>query len=121
VGSWTVRTTWHTAQGRDSNGPELSYAGNVLLCAAVLAALLVIGGVELNPGPGLEAENRLQILCSGRWFHKSCGNVKVQMTDSGKRNCDRCRWDRLCQLEVELENVLQQTEELKRKNEGRRL
>jgi hypothetical protein len=86
-------------------------------------ALLVIGRLELNPGPGLEAENRLQVLCSvcernlksgtqcdmcGRWFHNSCGNVKVQMADSGKWNCDKCRWDRLRQLEVELENALQQ-------------
>jgi hypothetical protein len=65
VGTWAARATWHTAQGRDSNGQELSYVGNMLLCAAVLMVLLVISGVKLNPGPGLEAENRLQVLCSG--------------------------------------------------------
>jgi hypothetical protein len=54
----------------------------------------------------------------GRWFQNSCGNVKVQMTDSRKCSCDRCRWDRLRQLEEKLENVLQQIEELKRKNKG---
>jgi hypothetical protein len=37
----------------------------MLLCAAALTALLVIGGVEQNPGPGVEAENNLQILYSG--------------------------------------------------------
>jgi hypothetical protein len=33
----------------------------MILCAAVLAVLLVIGGVELNPGP---ADNILLVLCS---------------------------------------------------------
>jgi hypothetical protein len=54
----------------------------------------------------------------GHWFHNSCGDVKVQMTESGKWNCDRCRWDGLHQLEEKLENALQQIEELKWKNKG---
>jgi hypothetical protein len=37
----------------------------MLLCAAALTALLVIGGVEENPGPGVEVDNSLQVLCSG--------------------------------------------------------
>jgi hypothetical protein len=105
----------------------------MLLCAATLTALLVINGVEQNPGPGMEVEHSLQILCSGcernlklgtqcdmcgRLFHNSCGNVKVQMADSGKWSCDRCRWDRLRELEKKLENALRQIEELKRKNKG---
>jgi hypothetical protein len=68
--------------------------------------LLVIGGVEQNPGPGVEAENRLQVLCSGcdrnlksgtqcdvcgRWFHNCCGNLMAQMAESGKWSCKRCR------------------------------
>jgi len=36
--------------------------GSMILCAAVLATLLVIGGVELNPGP---ADNIVQVLCNG--------------------------------------------------------
>jgi hypothetical protein len=32
------------------------------LCAAVIATLLVTGGVELNPGP---VDNVMQVLCSG--------------------------------------------------------
>jgi len=31
----------------------------------VLVVLLVTGGVELNPGPGVEGESFLQIMCSG--------------------------------------------------------
>jgi rRNA maturation endonuclease Nob1 len=64
----------------------------MLLCAAALSVLLLIGGVEQNPGPGVEAESSLQIVCSGcdrilksgtqcdmcgSWFHNSCGNVKA--------------------------------------------
>jgi hypothetical protein len=70
----------------------------MLLCAVALSALFVIGGVEQNPGPGVEVDNSLQVLCSGcernlksgtqcdmcgRWFHNSCGNVKVQMAAAG--------------------------------------
>jgi phage regulator Rha-like protein len=40
------------------------------------------------------------------------------MVVSGKWSCDRCKWDRLRQLEEKLENALQQIEELKRKNKG---
>ena len=44
-----------------------------------LAVLLVIGGVEKNPGPSLEAEKIMQVVCSG------CGrNLK-----SGAQ-CDMC-------------------------------
>jgi hypothetical protein len=54
----------------------------------------------------------------GRWFHNSCGNVNAQTADSGKWSRDRCRWDRLRQLEEKLENALQEIEELKRNNKG---
>jgi hypothetical protein len=95
VDSWAARTAWHTVQGRVSNGKSICTIGNMLLCEATLAVLLVIGGVEQNPGPGVEAGNCLQILCSGcamcgRWFYNSCGNVKAQMAESGKWSCDRC-------------------------------
>jgi hypothetical protein len=36
----------------------------------------------------------------------------VEMADSGKWSCDRCRWDRLRYLEEDLENSLQQIEDL---------
>jgi hypothetical protein len=48
LGTWTARTSWRTAQGRESNGQAISYMGNMLLCTAALTALLVIGGVEQN-------------------------------------------------------------------------
>ena len=39
--------------------------GTVILSAMTLTALLVIGGVEKNPGPGVRAEKIMQVLCSG--------------------------------------------------------
>jgi len=96
-----------------------------------LAVLLVIGGVEQNPGPSVEGESFMQVMCSGckrslkletqcdtcgRWFHNSCGNVKAQLADSGKWNCERCIWERLCLLEEKLQNALIQIEDLKLKN-----
>jgi hypothetical protein len=74
--------------------------GPIFLRAAVLATLLVIGGVELNPGP---VDSIVDVLCSGcdrniksrtqresygRWYRNSCGNVKLQVAESGKWNCD---------------------------------
>jgi len=51
--------------GHDSNVRGRSYLGSVVPCAAALAVLLVIGGVEQNPGPSMEAESIMQVLCSG--------------------------------------------------------
>jgi len=85
--------------------------GPMILCAEVLAALLMIGGLELNPG---RAENIVQFLCSGcdrnlksgtqcesfgRWYHNSGGNAKFQVAESGQWNCDRWRFERLWVLE----------------------
>jgi hypothetical protein len=36
-----------------------------VLSSIVLAILSVIGGVEQNPGPGVEAENAVQLVCTG--------------------------------------------------------
>jgi hypothetical protein len=40
----------------------------MIMCAAALAVLLVIGGVEQNPGPGVEAESIVQVL----WLYGGC-------------------------------------------------
>ena len=39
--------------------------GTIILCATTLAVLLVTGGVEKIPGPGVQAEKIMQVLCSG--------------------------------------------------------
>jgi len=102
--------------------------GQMILCTAVLAPLLVIGGMELNPGP---VGSIVQVLCSGcdrnlksgtqcescgRWYRNSCGNVKFQVAESGKWNCDRCRSESFRVLEEKLRDAQIQIEELKRRN-----
>jgi hypothetical protein len=42
----------------------ISCLGTMILCATTLAVLLVIGGVEKNPRPGLEAEKIVQVFVS---------------------------------------------------------
>jgi hypothetical protein len=56
VGTWAARNVWR-AQGSTINRQGRSYLANSCLCAAVLVILLVIGGVEQNPGPGVEGES----------------------------------------------------------------
>jgi hypothetical protein len=90
----------------------------------VLAVLLLIRGVELNPGPD---DNIVQVLCNGCnrnlnsgtqcdscgwWYHNSCGNVKFQVADSGKWTCNTCRLERLQVLEEKLRVAQVQIEEL---------
>jgi hypothetical protein len=64
-----------------------------VLRSMILAVLLMVGGIEQNPGPVVELENTVRVLCawSGRnlkseiqyelcerRYHYSCGNVKTQ-------------------------------------------
>ena len=63
-----------------------------------------------------EISNReFNVMC-GHWFHNSCGNVKVQVAESGKWVCDKCRLERLRLLEEKLQNALLQIDDLTRKN-----
>ena len=72
----------------------------MILCATTLAVLLVMGGAQDNPDPGVEAEKIMRVLCSGCdrilksgtqcdtcgcLLHNSCGNVKAQVakTENG--------------------------------------
>jgi hypothetical protein len=79
----------------------------------------------------MEGESFMQVMCSGcnrilksgtqcnmcgRWFQNSCGNVKTELVDSGKWNCERCKWERPCLLEEKLQNALNQNEDLKLRN-----
>jgi hypothetical protein len=128
--SCVSKTSRRTAKG---NGHAILCLGTVILCATTLAVLLVIGGVEENPGPGVEAEKIMRELCSGRdrilrsgaqcdtcgrWFHNSCGNFKTQVAESGKWVCDKCRSEELRLLEEKLQDTLHQTDTLTRKNKA---
>ena len=104
------------------------YLVETFLCAAVITALLMIGGVEQNPGPvdnivrvlckvfDRNLESGTQCDCCGQWYHNSCGNVKVQASVSGKWICDKCRSMRFREMEDKLRAAQAQIEELTRKN-----
>ena len=102
--------------------------GPLILCAAVITSLLIIGGMELNSGP---EGNSVRVLSNGcnrnlksgtqcvsceRWYLNSYGNVKIQVAEIGKWNCDRCRSQRLRVLEEKLREAQIQMEELIRRN-----
>jgi hypothetical protein len=130
VGTCAGRFPWRSAAGHlETRGGKLS-VGPMILCAAVLSTLLGIGGVEQNPGT---VDDIVQVLCSGcdrnlksgtqfdscgRWYHNTCGNVKFQLAESGKWNCDSCRSERLRFWEVKLRDAQIEIEELKRRNQA---
>ena len=110
VGTWPARFYWQTAPGHVHNRRVGSSLGQMILCAAALATLLVNGDMEQNPCPGMEGERIIQILYSGHdrilksgtrcetcgwWYHNYCRNVKAEVAESGKWKCDRCGSERL--------------------------
>ena len=102
MGTWAARiscvsrTARRTAKG---NGHAVLCLEFMILCASTLAVLLVMGGVEENPGPSVDVDKIMRVFCGGcdrilksgihcytcgRWFHNSCGNVKARVAESGK-------------------------------------
>jgi hypothetical protein len=111
-------------------GPKFFWQANDTVCSS-FGYTFRIGGVEQNLGPGIEGYSIIHVLCNGsdrilksgtrcetcgRWYNKSCGNVKSQVAESRTWNCNTCRSERLQLLEEKLQNVLLQTDELTRKN-----
>ena len=62
VGDWAAKFSRRSAVGRVGTRGGKICMGPMILCAAVVTTLLVIGGVELNPGP---VDSIVQVLCSG--------------------------------------------------------
>ena len=96
MGTWAARFSWRSSVGGVETRKGKILMGSIMSCATLLASLLMIGGVELNPGP---VDNIVQVLCGGcdrilksgtqcescgRWYHNSCGNFKFQVAESGK-------------------------------------
>jgi len=89
VDTWVGRVSWRgVSRCGDANGTTSDCLGLTVLCSMVLAVLLIIGGVEQNPGPVVEVENTVRLLCTGcgrnlksgiqcelcrRWYHR-CGS-----------------------------------------------
>ena len=84
--------------------------GLTMLSSLILAVLLIIAGIEQNPGTSVEMENTVRVLCTGcgrnlqsgikceqceRWYHYSCGNVKVQTAERENWCCDKCRSEKV--------------------------
>ena len=66
VGTWAVRFSWRGLSRRsDANGTTADCLGLTVLSFVVLAVLLIIGGVEQNPGPVLEVESTVRLLWTG--------------------------------------------------------
>jgi hypothetical protein len=112
--SWAARSSCCTAQ---RNGRMTYFLLIMILCAMTLAVLLVTGGVEKNPGSGMEAENKLQFLCNGYdrnlkseiqcdtcgfWDNNNCGKFKAHLEENGKSVCDNFSSERLRLLEEKL-------------------
>jgi hypothetical protein len=53
-----------------------------VLCFMVLAMLLIIGGVEQNPGLVVEVENTVRLLCTGRGRNLNLG-IQCDCVDGG--------------------------------------
>jgi len=66
VGIWAGRFSW---RGISRCGEVKETAGDCLgltvLRLVVLALLLMMGGIEKNPGLVVEVENTVQLLCTG--------------------------------------------------------
>jgi hypothetical protein len=97
----------------------------------VLAVLLINGGVEQNPGPVVEVENIVRLLCTGCGrnlksgiqcelcgclYHYSCGSVNAHAAERENWNCDKCRSEKERMLQEDLQNALRQIDELKARN-----
>jgi len=133
VGTWAGRFSWRSvSRCGDADGTAGDCLGLTVLSSMVLAVLLVIGGVEQNPGPTVEVENTVRLLCTGcgrnlksgiqhelcgRWYHYSCGSVKAQAAERENWNCDKCRTQKVRMLQEELQNALRQIDELGREKQ----
>jgi hypothetical protein len=110
---------------------DCSGLGLTVLSSIVLAVLLVTGVAEQNPGPGVEAENTIQLVCTecgknlksgiqcelcGSWYHYGCLSVKVQMAEREKWSCEKCKTERFLKLQEDLQNALRQIDDLKFRN-----
>jgi hypothetical protein len=65
VGTWAGILSWRGVSRRgDAKGTTGDCLGLTVLSSMVLAVLLIIVGVEQNPGSVMEEENTVQLLCA---------------------------------------------------------
>ena len=64
-GTWAGRFSWSGGSKRgNANGTAGDCLGLTVLSSVVLAVLLIIGGIEQNPGLAVEVENTVRLLCT---------------------------------------------------------
>jgi hypothetical protein len=65
VGTWVRRLSWRGVPRRgDANRTTGDCLKLTVLSAMILAILLITGGIEQNPGPVVEGESTLRLLCT---------------------------------------------------------
>jgi hypothetical protein len=101
VGTWAGRIAWSGVAAKrggtkcsDDIGARSKCLGLILLSSSILAALLIFGGMEQNPGPSVGTDSTASDICTGcrrhlksgiqcvlcgKWYHHTCGNGKVQL------------------------------------------
>ncbi|KAK7874525.1 hypothetical protein R5R35_013104 [Gryllus longicercus] len=137
IGAWAGRLS--SCAARAYHGPATwrgdGALGAVSLSATVIAILLVIGGIEQNPGPVASAasacEKIIRIVCRGcgknlssgwrcgscgDWFHKTCGNVKRGNVEGWV--CPKCKVNYVQRLEEELRSARREIADLKVANKA---
>jgi hypothetical protein len=102
----------------DANRAAGDCLGLTVLSSAVLGVLLLISGSEQNPGPIVDVENTVRLICTGcsrnlksgtqcelygRWYHYSCGNVKALVAERENWNCVKCMTEKVRMLQKELQ------------------
>lgn len=124
VGTWAGRFLWHGVPRHGAaNRRTGDCLGLMVLSVMVLAILLMIGGIEQNPGPVVEVKNTVRLLCNGccrnlklgiqcelreRWYHYSCVSMTAQAAERENWNCDTCRTEKVRMLQEDLQNALRQ-------------
>ena len=70
VGTWAGRFSWRGVAWRgvsrcgDANRTTGDFLVLTVLCSIVLTVLIMISGTEHSPGPVVEVENTVQLLCT---------------------------------------------------------
>lgn len=89
--------------------------GLTVLSLMSLVVLLMVGGTEQNPGPVVEVQTTVRLLCTGcgrnlqsaiqyepreQWYHFRCGSVKTQGAEGENWNCEKCRMENVRMLKT---------------------
>ena len=120
-----------TAKCSDDIGAKSKCLGLTLLSSLIIAVLLIIGGIEQNPGPSGEMDSTASDICTGcgrhlksgiqcemcgKWYHYNCGNGKVQLVMKENWCCEKCMKEKVKVLQEQLQEALSQVNDLKVKN-----